>query len=48
MRRLHRRAHVLLWLLILPAALAGLVFAYAARVTAPASDIPADISTETP
>lgn len=48
MRRLHRRAHVVLWALLLPAALAALVHAWQSRRAASDAVIPDVAATETP
>ncbi|MEZ5921647.1 MAG: hypothetical protein R3C60_09890 [Parvularculaceae bacterium] len=45
MRRPHRRAHLILWLLIAPAAAAGLALALMNRPADPRGAIPDDIVT---
>ena len=46
MRRPHRRAHLILWLLIAPGVAAGLVLALMNRPADPRSAIPDDIVTD--
>lgn len=48
MRRAHRRAHLLVWLLLAPAVAFGLFAAIARRPVASASDLPASIAEEAP
>ena len=40
MKRCHRKAHVLLWALLGPAAIVGLIVAVNARVTIPSQEPP--------
>lgn len=48
MRRLHRRAHLIVWLLILPAAFVALAHAWRSRPPAPIAEIPDAAATEAP
>lgn len=48
MRRAHRRAHVLLWLLVAPATMAGLILALLHREPTPFAAAPDAIVGEAP
>ena len=48
MRRAHRSLHLLMWLLLAPAGIAGLALALSMRPAAPLADIPDAIATEAP
>lgn len=48
MRRAHRTAHLLIWALVAPLAIAGLAIALLTRPPGPAGDLPASIAAEAP
>ncbi|MEX0643665.1 MAG: hypothetical protein WD076_00015 [Parvularculaceae bacterium] len=48
MKRPHRRAHLLIWLVLAPVVLAGVALALKARPPEPVADIPPSLAEEAP